>query len=167
MPPTIHNIHILPVLLPARPQLQLDPITFLGPLARNPHLKIRVVLPGALALPRATDPCAITITLAAQVFLVGGVGGLLFLWQGRGCLAAQDGQAARGVGILHALLGGVLLGCGGGLVALDAGYVVGIIDVPGLLAEEMAVGAGWLVIVSWALVQFGGKAYRGMAAGVA
>lgn len=141
--PAVHDVHVLPLFLPlllgpiCPCQLPRDPGAFLGSLARDPHLELGVVLAGALALPRGP------IAVAAHVFLIGGVGWLLFgLREGRGRLAAQDGQAAGGVDILHALLGGMLLCGGGGLVALDAGDVVGIVDVPGLLAQEVAVGSG-------------------------
>lgn len=136
--PAVHDVHLLRLLLllplgPARPgELIRGPGPLLGPLARDPHLELGVVLAGALALPPCATECAVSV--ASRVFLVGWVGGLLGLREGRGRLAAQDGQAAGGVGVLHALLRRVLLGCGGGLVALDAGDVVGIVDVPGLLA---------------------------------
>jgi hypothetical protein len=74
----------------------------------------------------------------------------------------------------------VFLCGGGGLIAPDAGYVFGIVDVPGLFAQEVAVeGGGKMSVVSrrWVVFFFGApfwsdwerrrregeRAYRGMA----
>lgn len=52
------------------------------------------------------------------------------LWQWRGGLASQDSGAPFSIELLHALLIGSFTGGSGGLVGLDAGDVVGIVDVP-------------------------------------
>jgi hypothetical protein len=55
---------------------------------------------------------------------------ILFVRQRRRCLASEDGSSSGGIDLLHALLAGGFAGGGSSLVGLDAGDVVGIVDVP-------------------------------------
>src|ERR1700761_1503650 len=55
----------------------------------------------------------------------------------RNLLAAEDGQPPRAVLVLGPAVGLLLARGGGGLVAAHARHVVGIVDVPGLLAQEV------------------------------
>lgn len=165
--PAVHDAHVLPPVLPLLPlgpasaaELPRGPGPHLGPLTRDPHLELGVVLSRALALPHAAKRGAVAAALAARVFLVRGVVGQLGLGQGGWRLAAQDGEAAGGVGVLHALLGGVLLCGGGGLVPLDAGDVVCIVDVPGLLAQEVAAEGRGLSVIWGARVAVGSEGGR-------
>lgn len=89
---------------------------------RDAHLEFRVVLADALSLARA----AVSGTRLTRERVVGGSFGFERGWN----LAAEDGQAAGGVSLLHALLVGFLAGPSLGLVAPHAGNVVGVVDVP-------------------------------------
>lgn len=92
---------------------------------RDAHLEFRVVLADALSLARAAR-AAVSGTRLTRERVVGGSFGFERGWN----LAAEDGQAAGGVSLLHALLVGFLAGPSLGLVAPHAGNVVGVVDVP-------------------------------------
>jgi uncharacterized membrane protein len=97
-------------------------------LAGEAHLEVGVVFAVAFALAAGAWVTAVCIAVMAAGWWEGCFG--LGWVEGRWDLAAQDGETARGVGFLHALLLGFFAGAGGFLVAPHAGDVGGVVDVP-------------------------------------